>query len=308
MLLATAAPFPFAGELAAAVSALLWAGTGVAFALIRAPVSAAAMNLCKNVTAIVCFAVLLLVLGGPPWPTRLALEGLLWFALSGFVGITLCDTLILRCLRSIGPRRMSLLLCTAPVLVALVSILPPFSEAPERLVWVGMAICLLGIVLAILDRPPAGSVKGDPRRGIRDGLLAGLFQAAAVLIARHALTISPGVPAHEGALVRMLAGTAGLLVFGLSGPRLRIWIGELKQDRAWRAVALAAFFGSFLGIWTNQMGLEWSEFTGVATVLNSLNPIYLIPLSAIFLGERITRAGLVATLIAVLGVVLMAVA
>ena len=49
----------------------------------------------------------------------------------------------------------------------------------------------------------------------------------------------------------------------------------------------------------------WATNAGVATTLNSMMPIYLLPLSVIFLNERFGRREVVATLIAVAGVALM---
>jgi drug/metabolite transporter (DMT)-like permease len=63
--------------------------------------------------------------------------------------------------------------------------------------------------------------------------------------------------------------------------------------------------GTFLGIWLNQLGLDWAEFTGVATVLNAMTPVYLIPLSALFLAEPQTSRAWVATLVALAGIAIM---
>ncbi len=67
----------------------------------------------------------------------------------------------------------------------------------------------------------------------------------------------------------------------------------------------ASFFGTFIGILSNQAGLLWAVHAGVATTLNSLMPIYLMPLSMIYLGQRFGKRAIVATLIAVAGVALM---
>jgi len=298
-----AAPFPLAGELCAALSALLWASAGVVFARITPPISATAINLGKNVTASACFVLLCLLTTGVPIPFGMPSGPLLWFTVSGVLGLAVCDTFLLRSLLEIGPQRMSLIFTVYPVLVALGALLPPFREHPGLLAWLGMGICLGGIVLAVLEKPVGRGRPTHHARGVRDALIAATCQAGAILTARHGLRIAD-VPAQDGATVRMLAGTIGVAVVGLPALRIVTWGRELTRGSAGRWVALAAFFGTFLGIWTNQLGLDWATHTGVATVLNSLMPVYLIPMSYLFLGARISRRGTVATLVTLLGVAL----
>ncbi len=87
MLQLAAAPFPYAGEVAAALSALVWASAGVVFAKLSPGVSAAAMNLGKNLSATLCFAVLMLVTTFSIWPSSVEPGALLCFVASGVVGL-----------------------------------------------------------------------------------------------------------------------------------------------------------------------------------------------------------------------------
>ncbi len=297
-------PFAHAGELTAALSALLWASAGIVFARIHPPVSAAAINLGKNVTACICFAALLLVATGAPIPLDVPRAPLLWFIASGFVGLAICDTFILKSLLEIGPQRMSLIFTLAPVLVAIGAVFPPFSESPALLGWIGMGTCLVGIVMAVLEKPDDLRPDANFGRGVRNALIGAVCQAAAILMARHGLQLA-AVDARDGATIRMLAGTIGLVIIGVPGWRVLTWSQEMTRRHAGPWIFIAAFFGTFLGIWTNQIALEWATHTGVVTVLNSLMPVYLIPLSAMFLGATITRRGVVATLIAIAGIAMM---
>lgn len=304
LLLLAEAPFPYAGELAAALSALLWASAGIVFARIHPPISAAAINLGKNVTACICFGALLWIVSGSPIPLDIPREPLLWFIGSGLIGLAVCDTFILSSLLEIGPQRMSLIFTLAPVLVALGALCPPFNEFPALLGWVGMAVCLAGIVMAVLEKPDSLRPGASFGRGVRNAVIGAVCQAAAILMARHGLQLAD-VEARDGATVRMLAGTLGLMLIGVPGWRVMTWGREMTRRHAGVLIFVAAFFGTFLGIWTNQLALEWATHTGVASVLNSLMPVYLIPLSAIFLGARITRRGVIATLIALAGIAMM---
>ena len=304
LLFLAAEPFPWAGEASAAVSALLWGSSGVVIALIRPPLSAAAINLGKNFAATVCFVGLLWTVSGSPWPTGLDGKALAVFAASGFLGLAVCDTFLMRSLLEIGPQRMTLVFLVVPVLTALAAVLPPFSEIPPPLAWLGMALCLFGISLAVLRHSDQAVDRVRFRRGVRNALVAAVFQSAAILLARYGLNVDQA-PLLDSAVVRMAAGTFGLAFLGLFLGRLGAWTGELRRKKAALMLFGASFFGTFLGILTNQFGVAWSQHTGVATTLNSLMPIYLMPLSVLFLEEKFGWHEVLAAIAAVAGIALM---
>ena len=303
-LLLASAPFPYAGEISAALSALLWGSAGIVIARITPPMSAGAINYGKNMFATVCFVALLWIISGSPLPQQMDTTTLWIFIASGFLGLSLCDTFLMRSLLDIGPQRMSLVFLAVPGFVAAAAILPPFSEHPPGIVWLGMAICLGGIMLAIRKRRVPHANHTQFRRGIRYAVIAAFFQAVSVLLARYGLRLQQ-VPLVDSAVVRMASGTVALLFLGAIGGRLAGWSTELRRPKAALMLFIAAFFGTFLGILSNQAGLQWAQHTGVAMTLNSLMPIYLLPLSVLFLGERFHTREVVATFIAVGGAVLM---
>ena len=128
--LLTAPPFEWAGEASAALSALLWGSSGVVIALIRPPLSAGAINLGKNLAATVCFVAMLWSMTGSPIPQGLDGRAIAVFCASGFLGLAVCDTFLMRSLLDIGPQRMTLVFLLVPVLTAIAAMLPPFSEMP----------------------------------------------------------------------------------------------------------------------------------------------------------------------------------
>lgn len=300
-------PFPHAGELAALASSVLWASAFLGFARLGHPVPAGAINLGKNATASLCFAVLFTVSAGVPWPTGLE-RGATWlFVLSGLIGLTLCDTLLFRAMHALGPQRTTLLMLGAVPLTVLAALLPPWSErSPSALCWGGILACLTGVSLAVTERHPDPLAAPERRRGVALGLLAAVLQAAGVMLSRWAFLRHGGTglsDAAQGAGLRLYAGTLGLVALALATRRAGVWSAALGRGRVLPRLALAAFFGTFLGIWANQAGLTWAEHAGVATTLNQLAPVWLIPLTTLFLGERHGLRSWGATLIAVADVV-----
>ena len=307
-LLPSTSPFPYAGEAAAFASSLLWAGAGIVFRRLKGRVSPAAMNLAKNGTAALCFLVLLLLLTGNPWPRGLTPRATALLAASGVLGLSVCDTFFLRSILELGPRRATLIMAgLAPGLVFAAAVLPPFSQVEQAthvLPWVGFALALLGVWLATREVEGAPADAASRRRGLRDGILAAVFQAAGVLLTR--LAIQEGAAPFEGAAVRLTCGSVGLLVGGAVAGRLVAWKGALLARGILRTLAMTAFFGTFLGIGLNTCALAWANSTGVATTINSLSPVWLIPLSAVFLAERHDVRAWLSTVLALVGIALLA--
>ena len=301
----TVAPWSSAGEMSAGVSSLCWAIATIMFVRLRPAVPANALNAAKNVVGTTCFVAILWVTTGLPWPTDMAAKPMILFFVSGVIGLAISDTFLLRSMLVIGPQRASLIFCLAPVATALAAMLPPLSEFPSALTWVGMAVCLGGIVLAVGAPSTMVRSKSDLRRGARDAMIAAVLQAIAVVLARAAFA-DPSADALGGATIRLAAGTGTILLFGLFTKQLGRWwrICTAGSNKRW--LPTAAVIGTFLGISFNQLGIQWSTHTGVAATLNALTPVYLLPLSAWLLSERFTTRALLATALAVSGIGLIA--
>lgn len=297
-------PFPFAGELSATASSLLWAISGIIFVRIRPQPGATAINLGKNLTAVGCFLLLMVFVSGAPWPSAVGTRAFLLLAASGLLGLALCDTILFRAFLEIGPRRTNVYMTLSPALVMGLAVLPPLTEIPPVTVWIGMAVCLSGIILAVLERHADPVRQASLKRGARLALIASVLQAIGLLLTREAHASSP-VTVAEGSTIRLVFGALGLIAAGLATGRLGAWRRELSPRGVLRQVALAAFLATFLGIFTNQAGMAWAAHAGVAATLNALAPIWLLPLSAVFLAEKHDWRAWISALLAVGGISLM---
>lgn len=308
---AAAPPFPLAGPLAALASSVLWAGAGIVFRRLRGRVPPLAVNLAKNTIAAALVAATVACAPGLAWPTSFATVPFVLLVVSGVVGLTVCDSFFLRSIMEIGPRRATLIALLAPCLVFVGALLPPLSEFDQVASvrpWAGFLLAVVGVALAATGAVPASEAPHDAareRRGVRDALLAAVFQAIGVLLARRALEL--GADPVPGALLRLAAGSVGLVIVGAATRSLPSWTASLTAKGILPLLVVTAFFGTYLGIGLNQVSLAWSPSTGISTVLNSMAPVWLIPLSFVFLGERPTRRGLLATALALGGVALLSV-
>ena len=253
----------------------MWAGAGIVFRRLKGRVRPGAMNFGKNLSAATFFVLLLLVVTGAPWPRDLRLDATLALVASGVVGLSVCDTFFLRAILEIGPRKATLIMAgLAPGLVFVGAFFPPFSQHASAFgvrPWIGFTMALCGVALASSETPDGAHDPAEGKRGFRNGILAAIFQAIGVLLARYAF--QQGAAPIEGASVRLIAGTGGLVVAALVFGRARAWAVSLSAKGVMRTLAIAAFFGTFIGIGLNQCDLAWAESTSAATTINSLSPV-----------------------------------
>ena len=297
-------PFAHAGEWAAALSSLLWALGAVVYTRLPLHATPSAINLGKNLYAALCFAVLSVATTGSPWPVGLAPEPLLWLVLSGALGLGVCDSFLLRAFRTIGPRRVNVVMALSPAVVAAVAFLPPLEERPGVRTLLGVAVAVGGIALAVLES--TGGVDDRSRRasGTRDAVIGALLHAVSMVMVRYALR-GGEVAVLAAATVRLTAGAATVAAVGAVRGRLGAWTSAVARPPVLPRLVLAATLGTVLGIGASQAGLAWARHVGVAATLNAMTPIYLIPLSALFLGERVDARAVLSTLLAVSGIALM---
>ena len=66
----------------------------------------------------------------------------------------------------------------------------------------------------------------------------------------------------------------------------------------------ATLLGTYLGVWLQVTGLRHAP-AGIAATLSSTSPIFILPLSALFLGERVDARAVGAACVAVAGVAIL---
>jgi drug/metabolite transporter (DMT)-like permease len=299
----------FKGELAALSAAFLWAIASVVYTRIGQRVPPLVLNSVKGMIAIAFLAITLWLQGsGLPDISSTALGLLL---LSGVVGIGFGDTYYFAALNLLGPRRTLLLEALSPPLSAFLALLF-LQETLEPSNWLGIFLTILGVTWVVSERVPTetnDSTTGKSThslRGVSYGLLAALGQAGGAVLSRAALTQSTISPLWS-TLVRLAAGVLVLL----------IWLGvrrqaglvvktlEFERDRrpgmSWLgAIAITAFFSTYLGIWLQQTSLKFTA-VGVAQALSSTSPLFILPI-AMAMGEVVSRQAILGVLVAWVGV------
>lgn len=289
------------GELAALTAALLWAVASVAYGQIGQRVSPLGLNLSKGLVAIALLSLTLLLQGeGTPQINRLDLELLLF---SGIIGIGLGDTLYFEAMQRLGVRQTLLLKeALAPPITAGLALIF-LNEFLPISAWLGIALTILGVIWVISERSPSGLEHHSQRiQGIGFGLLAAIGQAGGAVLSRAALA-ETGVSPLWAALLRLSAGVGLLLLWGLIQQQLGQWFKGFNTKRLLVALVLAAFGGTYLGIWLQQVALKYTA-AGIAQTLGATSPLFVLPI-AIAMGEVISIRAILGVLIAVAGIALL---
>ncbi len=288
------------GEVAALGGALLWAIASVIYGRMGQRIPALVLNFSKGAIAITLI-LFTLILGRSPLPD--VAPSVVWLlALSGMIGIGLGDTAYLNALRALGARRALLLETLAPPLSAILA----WGALGETLTlgsWAGIALTLLGVAWVISERTPTIETAIAPlKQGLLWGLLAEFAQAVGAVMSRAAL-VDSAMPPLWSSVIRLGGGEVIVLLL-LLGRRAQIrdTLPTLTR-RTVAAIAIAAFGGTYLAIWLQQIALKYTA-TGTAQTLLATSPLFVLPLAALW-GETITPRSVLGVGIAIAGIALL---
>jgi drug/metabolite transporter (DMT)-like permease len=237
---------------------------------------------------------------------------------AGLFGIGLGDSAYFQALPRLGSRRTVLLV---QCLTA------PFAALIEWL-WLGaklnlaeifcIAIILGGVAIALKPGDYRKLSARDWQIGIVAGIVAALGGALGAVIIRkgyaalHAggLAVDAGTTGYQRMLGGILFPAIALLVFkwrsahahgGLFEQKTLVVSGE-KWRRIWPWVLANALAGQTLGVTCMQWALAETNAAIVAAII-ALTPIFLLPMTRLFEGEKIGVRSLVGAFVAVGGVI-----
>lgn len=282
------------GAAAALGSAASWALTSVMFGTLGEDVPPEGMNLakCAAGAAMLCAALPFAGAGSVGGGAALCL------GLSGLLGIAAGDTFYFRALVGLGPRLTVLLGTLGPVLTVLLAVVF-LDERPSPAAWAGIALVTAGASWAMWETSPAGKAR-DRAKGVRYALLAAGCMAAAVILAKAGVQDSPPL---LSSVIRMACAGAGLFAWGLAGSRLKGWLTPLKDRRLLLQLLAAVFLTVFGGFYLALVALKYTT-AAVASTLTSTTPLFILPLSALMLREKITARAAAAAVLTAAGVIL----
>ncbi len=256
-----------------------------------------ALNLYKGVIAGILLFVTILWLGHG-WQGFNS-YGVSLLLLSGMIGIGIGDTAFFAALNRLGERPTLLI---AETIAPPISIVLAYLFINERIALssiVGIVITLLGVAWVILER--SNNQPGVPkhrRHGLQLAMVAAISQAIGAVLSREAF-IQSDISPLVSSLIRLLGSTAFLILW-MHITRRTMITPSIKSKRVIIFILVAAFLGTYLGIYFQQLSFKHTS-AAIALTLFATSSLFVL-LIAVIRREKVTiRSGLGA-LVAVLGV------
>lgn len=281
------------GVAAALASAASWSVGALLFSRLGESLSSFAMTLVKGGLSVVLLGVLTLLMRGY---SDIGAQAYSYLALSGLLGIAVSDTFFFSALKELGPRAL-VLLATLGQVVTVVLAVVLLGERLPLWGWIGVALIISGIATGIF---PGGPQEGKSSlKGIVLGLLSVLSMSVSVILTKKGLD---GVSTVYATFIRMLAGTLGMLLIGILTLRLRQWVTPFRDSGLMARFLVAVCVITIGGFWMAVVAFKYTS-VAVATSLISTEPIFILPLSVVFLKEKLTLHAVVGAVVAVAGVI-----
>lgn len=300
-------PLPAAPVAAALAAAFCWAFSSLLWRRLPTSLSAARLNLLKNLLAVALLLPLSLTL---PW--QMAPRSLVLLALSGVLGIALGDTLFFAALRRLGTRRTLTIDAGGPAVTSLAGV-ALLGEVPRPAQWLGIALITLAVLLVVHQRAPrqdgtegalalpAATNAATDGLGVALALGALACGSGGALLARAGL-LAGGPEPLQAATLRL--ATAALVMLPLLAGLPRVAQGPRPAGRRWPLALAATLLGTSAGIALQQTALAGLP-GGLAVALLSTAPVMALPLAALE-GDRPGWRGGLAAAAALTGVSLVA--
>ncbi|MFA6148393.1 MAG: DMT family transporter [bacterium] len=277
------------------LSACSWALGAVLWRKLGDRLSSYGMNLAKSAIGALCLGGVLLFTGAGPMDAR----AIAYLALSGILGIAIGDTFFFLALMQLGPRRASLMGSLNPAVIA-VAAAAFLGERPTPVAWAGIVAASFGVGWVLWERAPAVGGRESTSLGVRYGILSVLCTAGGVLLAKVGVV---SVPAAHAAWIRLLAGTAGLVLWGASRSDLGRWVDPFRDGKLLAKAAAVAVIVVIGGFWLSLVALKHID-AAIAGTLNATGPLFILPMSLVMMKEKLSLRAVLGAGVAVGGVAL----
>ena len=233
--------------------------------------------------------------GGLAGLTAISGTAFLLLAISVVLAVWLGDTVFFESTRDLGLARAMTISMSYPLIAAFLAAVFLGESLTPRIA-AGSVLIIVGVGLTVMTETlPGATARGRFWLGVGAATLASIAWAVSLVVLKPSLG---EVDAIQAQAVRLPVAAALLWMTPWS------WAGaiSLRRQRAetlWRLLAL----GCLTAI-SSIMFVAGVRHAGVAVaaVLSSTAPIFAIPLGLVFLGERVTVAALIGTLVTVIGI------
>ncbi len=289
---------PYLGELAALAAALCWTLNSLAVERLGRGLSGWGLNTLTKAGGLVLVSLLALMTRGSLIPQAASRQWLM-LLLSGFIGFSLGDGFLFTAFQQIGARRTLLIFSANPVLAAILGWAVMGETLTPRHI-LGILLAVAGIMIVIQGDMP-GQEKSLRWQGILWAVLATLGQSGGVILSKISLESLDAVTAAQ---IRLVGGLMGMvLILSL----FRKWRGVpaiLKARKGRQTLAVSITLGTLIGMVLSMLSIKLIP-VAIASILFSLMPVMILPVSVLFLKEKVNPREILGALVTVSGVSLL---
>jgi drug/metabolite transporter (DMT)-like permease len=295
------ASLPYAGETFALLSALAWAVATILFTVPSRRMRPEAMNLFKTTVSAGLLVLVMVLIRGAGGLRLTDTREALYLAVSGILGITVADTLFFWCLNHIGAWRTLVISCLAPPMTALFSGLWLHDPVGGMGV-LGMTVALAGVIMAVVaGMRPGQNGLAFTQSGLAAAVLMEVLVVLGIILTKLG-TVKTG--SMEASMIRIVVAVPGILLVEAFRGRLASVVREATHPAHFSRLLGGTLAGTCVAYLLFIAGIKYAN-AGVAISLSATAPAFVIPLSAIFLKERVTALAVTGTGLAIVGIILL---
>jgi drug/metabolite transporter (DMT)-like permease len=281
-------------------AALVWAFAVILFKQSGEKIAPLSLNLFKNSVALVLLALTLPVIGESFSSLSACTAKDFWIlVLSGFLGITLADTLFFYSLNLVGVSIVSIVDTLYSPFILLFSWMI-LAERMEPVQYLGAGLIITAVLITTRMEPPKDRTRRQLLAGIVIGVVNMALMGLGIVIAKPVLE---HIPVIWGTAIRLAAGTSALFLIVLALPRRKALLAAFRPSKSWKTAVPGSILGAYLAciLWVG--GFKYT-YASVASVLNQTSTVLSIILAVIILKESFTRRKFLAMVLAMAGIVL----
>jgi drug/metabolite transporter (DMT)-like permease len=289
------------GEIFALGCAVFWAFAVILLKRSGETVSPIALNLFRVTFSLPLLLATLLITRPPHLPPVPPADYLILIA-SGVLGIVIADTLFHKSLNMVGAGITAII----DTFYSPITVLLAFLMLRERIGLRdlgGMCLIMVAVLLSATLTPPPHLSRKKLVEGVAIGILGLFFLALGIVVAKPVLGRWPVLWV---AVVRQAGSAVVLLAIAAASPRRREFLGVWRPRHVWRRMVPATVLGSYLSLMLWIGGMKYT-MASIAAILNQSSTVFILILSVILLHEPLTRRKVVATLLALVGVLLVSI-
>lgn len=281
------------GIIAGVLSAASWAFGTVVFERIGKVVPYVGITFLKGTLSIILMSALLCFTGGLQ---PIGLREFAFLSLSGIIGIAVGDSLFFKSLQDLGAKTQVVFFLLGQILTMVLSLFI-LGELLSIGQYIGATILLIGIVIVIWGKQEAHPNKA---RGIVCGILSILCFSCSSIMIKIAIS---DVDVVTATFYRMTFGTIFTLGFGMAAKQLISWVRPLRDIHISALLILNVIVITYGGFLLSMVAIKYITVS-LASVLGTMEPVFVLVFAFIINKERIKRRELIGTAITIIGLYL----